>query len=76
MTHLLTPLGRGGRGDSSDRGGVGNGGLWWSELASEDARAALLLSRLSPFLYRRKWLCFWSGGGSSGDDEKVRDGQS
>ena len=33
--YLLTPLGRGGRCDSSCRGGVGNGGLWWPEWRSE-----------------------------------------
>ena len=54
MTHLLTPLGKGGRGGSSCRGGVKNGDLWWPELVSEDAQAALLSSGLSPFLHRRR----------------------
>ena len=33
--YLLVPLGRGGRGDDSGRGGVVNGGLWWLEGASK-----------------------------------------
>ena len=31
----LIPLGKGDRGDSSGRGGVRNGGLWWPEWTSE-----------------------------------------
>ena len=31
----LVPLGRGDRGDSSGRGGVENGGLWWPVLMLE-----------------------------------------
>ena len=46
MVYLLTPLGRGGRGGSSGRGFVGNGGLWWPEGASEAGRPALLLCLL------------------------------
>ena len=33
--YLLVPLGRGDRGDDLCRGGVVNGGLWWSEKASK-----------------------------------------
>uniref|UniRef100_A0A6N2L1S7 Uncharacterized protein n=1 Tax=Salix viminalis TaxID=40686 RepID=A0A6N2L1S7_SALVM len=35
MEYLLTPLGRVGRGGSSGRGGVRNGGLWWLKITSE-----------------------------------------
>ena len=31
----LIPLGKGDQGDSSGRGGVENGGLWWPEWTSE-----------------------------------------
>ena len=46
MVYLLTPLGRGGRGGSFGHDGVGNGGLWWLEWASEQGRFTLQLPLL------------------------------
>ena len=60
MTYRLIPLGRGGRGGSSGRGGVKNSGLWWSEWASERGRLCLPSSILSLFLHRRRGLSCWS----------------
>ena len=37
MDYLLRPLCKGGRGGSYGRGGVGNGGLWWPEMAGKVA---------------------------------------
>ena len=69
MVHLLTPFGRGGRGGSSGRGGVENGGLWWPEKTSEDARFGLLSSGLSPFLCLSSCWDVWSGVEATGGDE-------
>ena len=42
--YLLAPLGRGGRGDDSCRGGIVNGGLWWPERASKVVGACVAAS--------------------------------
>ena len=75
MAYLLIPLCRGGRGGSSGRGGVVNGGLWWPEWTSEWTRVALLstvtVDATAAVAPRRRWLSLWSLGETSGGDEVV-----
>ena len=66
--YLLAPLGRGDRGDDFCHGGVVNGGLWWPEEASEDARFGLLSSGLSPFLRLSSCWDVWRGVEATGGD--------
>ena len=76
MAYLLIPLGRGGRGGSSCRGGVRNGGLRWPEWTSKSDLSALL-KRLELLLPSPKpRLGCWNGEGASGDDGEVQGGQS
>lgn len=74
MVYLLAPLGRGRRGDSSSRGFVGNGRLWWPENVLDGDGAAAANGAVVTVLRRRRWLRCWIKGGDDGDEEVAQGG--